>query len=98
MRRSTHWVIWLWRAMGMRLFLMACSGDVYAVFHDRDKLELLVPSGSFLSPQTACLSEDQKTLFVPDYSAGVAASRSSESLYRVDGYVLWPWTGRMGSI
>lgn|SRR5581483_10902510 len=49
------------------------SGDVFAVFHDQDKLELLVPSGSFLSPQTPALSEDQQTLFVPDYSAGVAA-------------------------
>jgi hypothetical protein len=49
------------------------SGDVFAVFHDQDKLESLVPSGSFLSPQTPALSEDEKTLFVPDYSAGVAA-------------------------
>lgn len=48
------------------------SGDVFAVLHDQDKLELLVPSGSFLSPQTPALSEDEKTLFVPDYSAGVA--------------------------
>lgn len=57
------------------------SGDVYAVFHDRDKLELLVPSGSFMSPQTPALSDDQKTLFVPDYSGGVAAvSLSNRSI------------------
>jgi len=48
------------------------SGDVFTVNHDRDKLELLVPTGTFLSPQTPALSDDEKILFVPDYPAGIA--------------------------
>ena len=80
------------------------SGDVFAVFRDRDKLELLVPRGSFLSPQTPALSDDQKTLFVADYPAGIAvvnlADRSiqwiegsaaldgSDGLYLKDGWLL----------
>ena len=49
------------------------SGDVFVVRHDKETLEKLVPEGTFLSPQTPALSEDQKTLFVPDYAAGIAA-------------------------
>jgi sugar lactone lactonase YvrE len=80
------------------------SGDVFVVFHDRDKLEPLVPGGTFLSPQTPALSADEKTLFVPDYPAGIArvnlADRSikwlegspaldgTDGLYFKDGWLI----------
>jgi hypothetical protein len=54
------------------------SGDLFAVFHERGALERVVPEGSFVSPQTPALSEDEKILFVPDYSAGIALLRLSD--------------------
>jgi hypothetical protein len=54
------------------------SGDLFAVFHERGALERVVPDGSFISPQTPALSEDEKSLFVPDYSAGIALIRLSD--------------------
>jgi sugar lactone lactonase YvrE len=54
------------------------SGDLFAVFHERGALERVVPEGSFISPQTPALSEDEKSLFVPDYSAGIALIRLSD--------------------
>lgn len=51
------------------------SGDLFAVSQKRDSLERLVPEGTFISPQTPALSEDEKSLFVPDYSAGIAVIR-----------------------
>jgi hypothetical protein len=49
------------------------SGDMFVVHHDQDKLEKLLPSGTFVSPQTPALSSDEKLLYVPDYVAGIAA-------------------------
>ena len=49
------------------------GGGVYALTLGRDSLRLLVPRGSFASPQTPALSSDGATLFVPDYSIGIAA-------------------------
>ena len=49
------------------------SGDLFVLRHDHDRLEKLVPSGTFVSPQTPALSSDEKLLYVPDYVAGIAA-------------------------
>ena len=43
------------------------------VRHNGDHLERLVPSGTFVAPQTPALSADEKILYVPDYVAGIAA-------------------------
>jgi hypothetical protein len=59
------------------------SGDIFVLRHDGQKLERLVPAGTFVSPQTPTLSVDQKLLYVPDYVAGIAAVRLS------DGSVEW---------
>jgi len=48
------------------------SGDVYVVRHDSDKLEALVPSGVFVSPQTPALNKSESILYVPDYTQGIA--------------------------
>ncbi|MGI8743915.1 MAG: SMP-30/gluconolactonase/LRE family protein [Bryobacteraceae bacterium] len=58
-------------------------GDIYvsegihgAVFHLKPggkQLERLDIPGQFPSPQTPALSEDEKTLYVPDYARGIAA-------------------------
>jgi hypothetical protein len=49
------------------------GGGVYALVPGRDSLRVLAPRGTFLSPQTPALSSDGATLFVPDYSIGIAA-------------------------
>jgi len=48
------------------------SGDVYVVKHGTDKLEPLVPSGVFVSPQTPALNKSESILYVPDYTQGIA--------------------------
>jgi hypothetical protein len=56
-------------------------GPVYWVAHDDDRLQALIPAGTFRSPQTPALNADGKTLFVPDYTRGISAVdlRTSES-------------------
>jgi hypothetical protein len=49
------------------------DGGIYAIAPGADSLQVLVPRGTFRSPQTPALSADGATLFVPDYSAGIAA-------------------------
>jgi sugar lactone lactonase YvrE len=49
------------------------GGAVYRLQAHADTLETLVRPGSFRSPQEPVLSRDGKTLYVPDYSRGVAA-------------------------
>ncbi len=49
------------------------GSGVYALDAGRDSLRVLVPRGVFASPQTPALSADGATLFVPDYSIGIAA-------------------------
>jgi hypothetical protein len=49
------------------------GGGVYALAPNRDSLRVLVPQGMLRSPQTPALSRDGATLFVPDYSIGIAA-------------------------
>lgn len=49
------------------------GGGVYALAPGGDSLRVLVPRGAFRSPQTPALSSDERTLFVPDYSIGIAA-------------------------
>jgi outer membrane protein assembly factor BamB len=49
------------------------GSGVYALRPGRDSLQVLVPRGEFRSPQTPALSSDGSTLFVPDYSIGIAA-------------------------
>jgi sugar lactone lactonase YvrE len=46
---------------------------VYTLDAGRDSLRTLVPRGVLVSPQTAALSSDGATLFVPDYAIGIAA-------------------------
>lgn len=48
------------------------SGNVYVILAERDQLERLVPEGTFISPQTPALSADEQTLYVPDYTSGIA--------------------------
>lgn len=48
------------------------GGAVYWVSHVRDSLEILVPKGTFRSPQTPALSADGRKLFVPDYTRGIS--------------------------
>ena len=49
------------------------GGGVYALVPGRDSLRVLVPRGTFRSPQTPALSSDGAMLFVPDYAIGIAA-------------------------
>ena len=49
------------------------GGGVYALMPGHDALQVLVPQGKLSSPQTPALSSDESTLFVPDYSIGIAA-------------------------
>ena len=49
------------------------GGGVYALVPGSDSMKVLVPRGTFLSTQTPALSSDGATLFVPDYSTGIAA-------------------------
>ncbi len=58
------------------------SGDVFLIRRDGDKLEPLVTRGTFISPQTPALSADEKVLFVPDYSAGIAALSLESKIVR----------------
>jgi len=46
-------------------------GAVYAIFAEKDSLELFISSEPFRSPQGIVLSEDEKRLFIADYSIGV---------------------------
>ncbi|MBZ5524359.1 MAG: hypothetical protein LAP21_19150 [Acidobacteriia bacterium] len=48
------------------------SGDVFIVRHNDDRLDSLVPAGTFVSPQTPTLNSDETLLYVPDYSMGIA--------------------------
>ena len=47
-------------------------GAVYTVRHDKDSLDLLVGPGTFRSPQTPALTQDERKLFVPDYTRGIS--------------------------
>lgn len=49
------------------------GGGVYALAPGGHALRVLAPRGTFRSPQTPSLSSDGATLFVADYSAGIAA-------------------------
>jgi len=49
------------------------GSGVYVLDAGRDSLRALVPKGVLVSPQTAALSTDGATLFVPDYAIGIAA-------------------------
>jgi hypothetical protein len=54
------------------VFVSDGYGPVYWVDHRADRLEALVPPGTFNSPQTPALSADGRRLFVPDYSRGIS--------------------------
>jgi hypothetical protein len=47
------------------------AGAVYAIRHDRDVLETLVPEGIFPSPQTPAITPDGRRLLVADYVRGI---------------------------
>ncbi|MGH7598041.1 MAG: hypothetical protein ACREOI_16950 [bacterium] len=46
-------------------------GAVYAIFQQKDELELFIPAGPFRSPQGIDFSDDEKHLFIADYSIGI---------------------------
>jgi hypothetical protein len=46
-------------------------GAVYAIFQTKGELELFSPAGPFRSPQGIDFSDDEKHLFVADYSIGI---------------------------
>ncbi len=48
------------------------SGLVYKIRAAADSLEVLVPEGTFMSPQQPALSIDGRTLYIADYSRGIA--------------------------
>lgn len=85
------------------VFVSDGYGELYWVDHARDSLEVLIPKGTFRSPQTPALDPGAKTLFVADYSRGIGivnlANRQSRllahppdlSLAGIDGLYL---TGR----
>ena len=50
----------------------AVSGAVYAATPGAHALAVLVPPGTFTSPQTPTLSAGEKRLFVADYARGIA--------------------------
>jgi hypothetical protein len=50
----------------------AVSGAVYTAAPGAHALAVLVPEGTFPSPQTPALSADEKRLFVADYARGIA--------------------------
>ena len=50
----------------------AISGAVYTAAPGARTLAVLVPEGTFPSPQTPALSADEKQLFVADYARGIA--------------------------
>lgn len=50
----------------------AVSGGVYTGGPDDRTLAVLLPPGTFTSPQTPALSADEKRLFVADYARGIA--------------------------
>jgi hypothetical protein len=84
------------------------SGDVYVIRHGGTKLETLVPSGEFVSPQTPTLNEDESLLYVPDYLEGIAAihlndgsiewikTSSPEALEGIDG-LYWTKSGLLAT-
>lgn len=84
------------------------SGGVYRARPGAEALETLLPSGSFVSPQTPVPLIDGRHLLVPDYARGIASldleSRTIAWLEQpsdlasigIDG--LYPWQGRLIAI
>jgi hypothetical protein len=54
------------------------SGGVFIIRQPNGDLEPLAAEGVFLSPQTPALSADEKFLYVPDYSEGIAIIRLAD--------------------
>jgi hypothetical protein len=54
------------------------SGHVFIIRQPDGGLEPLAAAGVFLSPQTPALSADEKFLYVPDYSEGIAVIRLAD--------------------
>ncbi len=54
------------------VFVSDGYGPLYWVEHRADRLNVLVPPGTFNSPQTPALSANGRRLFVPDYSRGIS--------------------------
>lgn len=48
------------------------SGSLERVAPGGDSIEVVLPDGTFHSPQTPALAADARRLYVPDYSAGIA--------------------------
>ncbi len=49
----------------------AVTGAVYTIRRDGDRLEVLVPPGIFISPQTPAVTPDGRRLLVADYIRGI---------------------------
>ena len=56
----------------------SASGGVYRISHQKDELEVFVQPGEFIYPNGITLSDDEKRLFVADWSKGI-------SVINVDG-------------
>jgi sugar lactone lactonase YvrE len=82
------------------VYIGDASGAVYMISHSKDELEILVPPGEMVGPQTPALTPDGKRLFVADYGRGIAivdlASRAVSWLATpknlgaagIDGFIL----------
>jgi len=68
----------------------ALSGAVYTATPGARMLAVLVPAGTFTSPQTPALSADDKRLFVADYARGIAVVDLSTRAVR--------WLGHPGNV
>lgn len=68
----------------------AVSGAVYTAAPGARMLAVLVPPGTFTSPQTPALSADEKRLFVADYARGIAVVDLSTRAVR--------WLGHPGNV
>lgn len=47
------------------------SGAIYKVDYGKNKFEIFLPAGSFMSPNGITLSDNEKTLYIADYADGL---------------------------
>ena len=59
-------------AQGDAFITDSLSGAVYMIHHERDALELFLQPGRFIYPNGIAISDDNKTLYVADWSAGIS--------------------------
>lgn len=59
-------------AQGDAFLTDSLSGAVYMIHHERDGLEVFLQPGRFIYPNGIAISDDNKTLYVADWSAGIS--------------------------